>query len=165
MRFLWLGPMVLVMTGCTENAYRSPDLVQQVRQELTVEPPGSDAAVILAAAPTDAATAPAERQPALLKAAIEQAAKARRFKPHLEAPLPEGWPAPSLPGLVRLKTYPPMRAAWTEQGDGRNGRFMALFRHIKNRRIAMTAPVVMAYSSAEAEPPGNALGEPVAMAL
>jgi hypothetical protein len=165
MRFLWPGLMVLIMVGCADNAHRNPDVVQQVRQELAVEPPDFDAAVILAAALTDAAAAPADRQSTLLEAAINQAAQARRFKPHLEAPLPEGWPAPSLPGLVRLKTYPPMRAAWTDQGDGRNGQFMTLFRHIKDRQIAMTAPVVMAYPPAEAAPPGDALGEPVAMAF
>jgi hypothetical protein len=79
--------------------------------------------------------------------------------------VPESWPAPSLPGLVRLKTYPPIRAAWTEQGDGRNGQFMTLFHHIKDHQIPMTAPVVMAYPPAKAEPPGDALGEPVAMAF
>jgi hypothetical protein len=157
--------MVLIMAGCTDNAHRNPDLVQQVRQELTIEPPDSDAAVILAAALADVSAAPVDRQSILLEAAIDQAAQARRFKPHLEAPLPEGWPAPSLPGLVRLKTYPTMRAAWTEQGDGRNGQFMTLFHHIKDRQIPMTAPVVMAYPPTKAEPPGDALGEPVAMAF
>jgi len=42
---------------------------------------------------------------------------------------------------------------------------MTLFRHIKDRQIAMTAPVVMAYPPAEAAPPGDALGEPAAMAF
>ncbi|MCX5671073.1 MAG: heme-binding protein [Planctomycetota bacterium] len=160
-----LSVLSRIMMGGTDTAYRSADLVQQVCQELTAEPPDSDAAVILAAALTDAGAAPADRQSALLETGIEQAAKARRFKPTLEAPLPEGWPAPSLPGLIRLKTYPPMRAAWTEQGDGRNGQFMTLFRHIKDRQIPMTAPVVMAYPPAEAAPPRDALGEPVAMAF
>ena len=165
MRFLWLGLMVLVMMGCTDNAYRGTDLAQEVRQTLAAESPDSDAAVILTAAFADAATVSADQQSALLEAALKRAAEARRFTPTLEAPLPEGWPAPSLPGLVRLKTYPPMRAAWTDQGDGRNGQFMTLFRHIKDRQIAMTAPVVMAYPPAEAAPPGDALGEPVAMAF
>lgn len=165
MRLVWLGPMVLVMAGCADNALRGTDLMQQVRQALATEPPDSDAAVILAAVLPEADSAPAEQQSALLEAALKRAAKARRFRPTLEAPLPEGWPAPSLPGLVRLKTYLPIRAAWTEQGDGRNGQFMTLFHHIKDRQIAMTAPVVMAYPPAEAPAHGDTLGEPMAMAF
>lgn len=165
MRSLWLGLVALIIVGCADNAHRGPDLVQQVRQELTVEPQDSDAAVIMATALADAATAPADRQSLFLEAAINQATRARRFKPNLEAPLPEAWPAPWLPDLVRLKTYPSMRAAWTEQGDGRNGQFMTLFRHIMDRRIAMTSPLIMAYQPPETASSGNALGEPVAMAF
>jgi hypothetical protein len=165
MRLLWLGLMVLVMMGCADSSRRDTDPAQEARQALAADPPDSDAAVILAAALADAATAPADKQPALLEAALKRAAEARSFIPTLEAPLPEGWPAPSLPGLIRIKTYPTLRAAWTEQGDGSNGQFMTLFNHIKQREIPMTAPVVMAYPPAEAAPPGDALGKPTAMAF
>ncbi len=66
-----------------------------------------------------------------------------------EADVPAGFPAPSEPGVVEVKQYPAMRAAWTEVDgsfdSGSNRGFFPLFRHIKRRGIEMTAPVVVDY--------------------
>lgn len=59
-----------------------------------------------------------------------------------EAPLPEGWPMPGPYGEVAEKKYPVYRAAFTG-GNGGNGSFWTLFRHIKKNDIPMTAPVEM----------------------
>ncbi len=63
------------------------------------------------------------------------------FSPRLEAPLPEGFPAPGRPGRIEEKAYPAYRAAVAPAGGGAFG---ALFRHISQRGVAMTAPVVSA---------------------
>jgi hypothetical protein len=111
MRFLWPGLVVLVMAGCADSSRRDADLAGKVRQALVAKTPDSDAAVILAAALADADAASADKRPEILEAALNRAAESRSFTPTFEAPLPEGWPAPSLPGLIRIKTYPALRAA------------------------------------------------------
>jgi hypothetical protein len=67
----------------------------------------------------------------------------------IEAPLPEGYPAPTPPGAIEIKKYPSVRRAeFVGRGDndsGRNGAFWPLFQHIKQREIAMTSPVEMDY--------------------
>lgn len=67
----------------------------------------------------------------------------------IEAPLPEGYPAPTPPGAIEIKKYPSVRRAeFVGRGDndsGRNGAFWPLFQHIKKREIAMTSPVEMDY--------------------
>jgi hypothetical protein len=67
----------------------------------------------------------------------------------VEAPLPVGYPAPTPPGMIELKTYPVVRRAeYTASGSsnfGMNVGFWPLFNHIKDRDIAMTSPVEMDY--------------------
>lgn len=67
----------------------------------------------------------------------------------IEAPLPEGYPAPTPPGMIELKTYPSVRRAeYSAKGSsnfGMNVGFWPLFNHIKSREIAMTSPVEMDY--------------------
>ena len=67
----------------------------------------------------------------------------------VEAPLPAGYPAPTPPGMIELKTYPVVRRAeYTASGSsnfGMNVGFWPLFNHIKDRDIAMTSPVEMDY--------------------
>ena len=67
----------------------------------------------------------------------------------IEAPLPEGYPAPTPPGMIELKTYPVVRRAeYSAKGSsnfGMNVGFWPLFNHIKSRDIAMTSPVEMDY--------------------
>ena len=70
----------------------------------------------------------------------------------IEAPLPDGYPAPTPPGMIELKTYPTVRRAeYTAKGSsnfGMNVGFWPLFNHIKEREIAMTSPVEMDYRPA-----------------
>lgn len=58
----------------------------------------------------------------------------------VEAPVPEGFPAPGPEGEVTLKDYPRYRAARVAGGMDA---FWTLFGHIKRKDIAMTAPVEM----------------------
>jgi hypothetical protein len=73
----------------------------------------------------------------------------------IEAPLPEGYPAPTPPGAIELKTYPIVRRAEVSaRGStmvGMNFAFWPLFNHIKGRDIAMTSPVEMDYRGMEAD--------------
>jgi hypothetical protein len=73
----------------------------------------------------------------------------------IEAPLPEGYPAPTPPGAIELKTYPIVRRAEVSaRGStmvGSNFAFWPLFNHIKSRDIAMTSPVEMDYRGMEAD--------------
>ena len=95
---------------------------------------------------------------------MKTAAEARRFTIALESPLPADWPKPSLPGLVRIKTYPPVRSAWVRSAQDRRGQFTTLSRHIQARKIAMTSPVVMEYAS-EAAGDAAKMGSAEAMAF
>lgn len=67
----------------------------------------------------------------------------------IETPLPEGYPAPTPPAMIELKTYPAVRRAECS-GKGASDMglvksFFPLFNHIKKRQIAMTSPVEMEY--------------------
>ena len=70
-------------------------------------------------------------------------------KCEIEAPLPVGYPAPTPPECVEIKTYPVVRRAeYSGQGPtsiGMGNGFWPLFNHIKKRDIAMTSPVEMDY--------------------
>ena len=69
-----------------------------------------------------------------------------------ESPLPVGYPRPTAPGAIELKSYPSVRRAEVEGlGNARRGNtgFYPLFRHIQSRGISMTAPVEMDYGLQE----------------
>lgn len=156
---------VISAAGCAPMQNTKPELLADaVRQELAAEPADSDAAVILAQALEDAAKIPSEGQAAALQEARKRAAEARSFKIVEESPLPADWPKPSLPGLIRIKTYPPVRSAWVRAPENRDGQFMVLFRHIQSQQIAMTAPVVMEYSDAAGKDPSQ-MGRAESMAF
>lgn len=74
----------------------------------------------------------------------------------VEAPLPKGYPPPTPPGMLELKTYPSVRRAEISAAGapniGMNFGFFPLFNHIKARNIAMTSPVEIDYEP----PPGLA---------
>lgn len=73
-----------------------------------------------------------------------------------EAKLPQGFPPPGPVGQITIKYYPAYRAAFVLRGEGgtsQNEMFRVLFRHIKKRDIAMTAPVEMTF--ADAPDPGG----------
>ena len=69
-----------------------------------------------------------------------------RFKPLIEAPLPPGWPTPTVVGEVEIKVYPQHRLARTTASEGTDrdsGLFYRLFNHIQAEEIPMTTPVEM----------------------
>ncbi|RUL86305.1 heme-binding protein [Tautonia sociabilis] len=73
--------------------------------------------------------------------------------PPPDAPLPEGFPAPTPPDTIEVKQYPAYRSAWTK-GEGMTQRsgdlmFFWLFRHISQRNVEMTAPVINTYLDPE----------------
>ena len=67
----------------------------------------------------------------------------------IDTPLPAGYPKPTPPGAIDLKTYPVVRRAEVagtgDPDSGMNGAFWPLFNHIKKHDIAMTSPVEMNY--------------------
>ena len=76
----------------------------------------------------------------------------------VSTPLPEGYPRPTPPEVVEIKSYPEVRrATFAGQGSGPDGMknsaigFWPLFGHIKSRGIAMTAPVEIEYQGLEAD--------------
>jgi len=73
----------------------------------------------------------------------------------VEAPLPEGYPAPTPPGAIEIKHYPVVRRAevsgTSDPDRGRWTGFWPLFSHIKKRSIAMTAPVEVDYEGLQGE--------------
>lgn len=75
----------------------------------------------------------------------------------ITTPLPDGYPAPTPPNAIDLKTYPSIRraefASTVGSPDlGMNFGFFPLFNHIKRRDIAMTSPVEMDYAGLRAAP-------------
>ena len=76
-----------------------------------------------------------------------------------EAPLPEGWPAATKPGVIEIKVYPAYRSAVARDDNSgmrsQSRLFWPLFMHIQREGIAMTAPVVMTYDSNVVEKPGE----------
>ena len=66
-----------------------------------------------------------------------------------DAPLAEGWPKATAPGLIQVKEYPAYRSA-VARGKGAsvgadNVLFYPLFLHISKSKVEMTAPVVNYY--------------------
>jgi SOUL heme-binding protein len=74
----------------------------------------------------------------------------------IDTPLPEGYPPPTPPGAIDLKSYPSVRRAeyrgTTAPDLGSNIGFFPLFNHIKRRDIAMTSPVEMDYRGINWQP-------------
>jgi hypothetical protein len=81
------------------------------------------------------------------RSAVAAARDALRFEPLLEAPLPTGFPKPIPVGEIRVQQYPKYRLARTDMTLIEGRAFWTLFNHIKQRDIAMTAPVEMSYTS------------------
>lgn len=70
--------------------------------------------------------------------------------------LPNGYPEPTPPGAIDIKTYPSVRRAEVSgkmaPDIGMNFGFFPLFNHIKRRNIAMTSPVEMDYKGIDWTP-------------
>ncbi|HRK32274.1 MAG TPA: heme-binding protein [Tepidisphaeraceae bacterium] len=75
---------------------------------------------------------------------------------NIDTPLPTGYPPPTPPQAIDLKTYPAVRAARVNGAgnpdSGKNETFWPLFNHIKKHEIAMTSPVEMNYSNLTSAP-------------
>ncbi|MDX2131444.1 MAG: heme-binding protein [Planctomycetota bacterium] len=71
----------------------------------------------------------------------------------IDTPLPEGYPDPTPPGAMDIKTYPAVRRAefrgTSTPESGMDRAFWPLFNHIKSRDIAMTSPVEMDYNDVQ----------------
>jgi len=89
----------------------------------------------------------AGQAPKQWRTAVAEARDILRFEPLLEAPLPTGFPKPIPVGEVRVQQYPKYRLARTDMTLIEGRAFWTLFNHIKQRDIAMTAPVEMSYTS------------------
>ncbi|MFM1935478.1 MAG: hypothetical protein RI990_437 [Planctomycetota bacterium] len=120
----------------------------------TLQPTGDAAPAASAPARPESAPAPGESVRLVGDAAVRPVVTAEGAAlPDMgmlvEAPLPVGYPAPTPPGMIELKTYPVVRRAeYTASGSsnfGMNVGFWPLFNHIKDRDIAMTSPVEMDY--------------------
>lgn len=84
-----------------------------------------------------------------LRRAVDQLVSDLTFRPYMEAPLPEGWPEFAAIDEIEIKSYPAYRMARTSMNRVQDvGAFWVLFNHIKERDIAMTAPVQVDYSEA-----------------
>lgn len=78
---------------------------------------------------------------------VRQAAVAETdFQPIKEAEMPKGFPGYTPVGQIEVKQYPAYRKASTSG----LGEFWALFLHIKQNDVAMTAPVEMDYGDPRA---------------
>lgn len=98
---------------------------------------------------SDALNDPSERL-RRLSFGVTEAAAAIDFRPIMEAPLPEGFPAPGPVGEVVVKEYPAYRAARAPMrapGGGEGRAFNQLFRHITTHDVKMTAPVEMTFDA------------------
>lgn len=85
-----------------------------------------------------------------LTASVSTTSKGFRSGPcSIDTPLPDGYPAPTPPGAIEIKSYPAVRLAEVQGAStpdrGMNDAFWPLFRHIKKHDIAMTSPVEMNY--------------------
>ncbi len=89
------------------------------------------------------------RAVAAWRKSLAEARETLVFEPLMEAPLPEGFPEPVPVGEVRLQQIPAYRLARTSMGFLEGRAFWTLFNHIKERDIAMTAPVEMTYTQSE----------------
>jgi hypothetical protein len=76
----------------------------------------------------------------------------------IPTPLPEGYPPPTPPGAIEVKSYPTVRRAEVDGAMapdlGMNLTFWPLFQHISRRRIAMTSPVEIDYQGFDPEADG-----------
>ena len=76
---------------------------------------------------------------------------AEEFQPIKEAEMPKDFPSYTSVGQIEVKHYPAYRKAMASGGSS----FWTLFRHIKQNKIAMTAPVEMDIGDPLSEKPGR----------
>jgi hypothetical protein len=79
----------------------------------------------------------------------DNAACAEEFQPIKEAEMPKDFPGYTPVGQIEVKQYPAYRKASASGSSG----FWTLFSHIKQNKVAMTAPVEMDYGDPRSEKP------------
>ncbi len=128
------------------------------------------AATTAPAASASPAKSEADGAPAASPAAqiprIERTANGFRWgSAKITTPLPEGYPDPTAPGVIEIKSYPLVRRAEVTGkagvNSGMDGAFWPLFRHIQRRDIEMTSPVEMDYKGLT----GDAAAQPDAWTM
>jgi hypothetical protein len=143
MRFILLVPvgMILGFASCssTPQAMDAPLAVTEGSRMVAVPPSPGEA---IRVAGTDE------------KVTRDDKGNYKASKVMIDTPLPEGYPAPTPPGAIEVKTYPSVRRAEVTGENpnpdrGMNNAFWPLFNHIKKHDIAMTSPVEMDYQGLE----------------
>ncbi len=140
--FVWTLMTVVDGPAVATHALASaaPVPVVEPSPDLTVAPPAGGVRVV------DGDAAPASRE----VDGVWLAGSSR-----IPTALPIGYPPPTAPGRIELKSYPLVRKAeaTAEFGPefGRNLAFFKLFNHIQRNEIAMTAPVEMRLDPAAAD--------------
>ena len=150
---IFLPLLTLALSGCNSQPHPSPapailaSGLNTQTQPMTLTPGQS-----MRVGGDSAALATAE--PATDKDSGAPFTRYRSGRHLIDTPLPDGYPAPTPPGAIDLKSYPAVRRAEIARTDnpdgtlfglvgGRNAAFWPLFRHIQSRNIPMTSPVEM----------------------
>jgi hypothetical protein len=149
-----VAALVAGIPGCQRSVViAQPDADAQAAASLE---PASQETTSMNAATTPAPVPPAPGQTVRVGGDLEASVTGQdgdfRAAPcRIDTPLPLGYPAPTPPGAIDLKSYPPARLAEvTGTGDpdrGMNRAFWPLFNHIKRHGIAMTSPVEVNYQT------------------
>jgi len=144
-RAIWVLKMArdrgqeLLKAGQADQAARI--YIQMTKEALGDAGRQSDATAILTPALELAqAAATPKAKIAFLDNEIDRAIGSLRFSPILESGLPQGYPWPSMPGLIRVKRYPSSPIAWVG-GSWQDRLFAALFERDRQGSLAMTIPV------------------------
>lgn len=152
----------MIAGGCAGSASEKAKATKPAGEAATAtqagtDQPGTAATAVAAAAPVRPA-APAVPAPGTtVRVGGDTAAAVRQEGDNfffgaasITTPLPAGYPAPTPPGAIDIKTYPSVRRAQISGSVtpdlGMNVGFFPLFNHIKRRDIAMTSPVEMDYT-------------------
>lgn len=88
----------------------------------------------------------------ILEGCVKRIRKTTDFKPIMEAEMPQGFPEPSAPELLRTKHYPAFRMVRAPVTPGRlRDSFRAIHRHLKENWIHPTVPAIMQLEATSAE--------------
>jgi len=164
------GPAATISPAAADaSPSASPPPAPVPQPQMMALTPATEPANTAAAGSTTSVPAPGQtvRVGGDLKAAARQQGDDWLFgRCAITTPLPEGYPAPTPPGAIDLKTYPSIRRAEFSATNanpdiGMNVGFFPLFNHIKRRDIAMTSPVEMDYAGMD---PVAAAKQPAASA-
>jgi len=147
------GAAITLLGSCAAPATRETPIALTSSAE-----PGAAAAVAGEQNPSPPAPGTARRVGGDLSAAITgQDGDFRAGPCRIDTPLPAGYPPPTPPDAIDLKTYPGVRLAEvTGTGNpdaGMNRAFWPLFNHIKKHDIAMTSPVEMSFDGLTPDAP------------